>query len=164
MTWSGPFSIQNPLILYHILLPLTMLILWFISRNLTSSIHKINFVITVTFILLSISNSIWYQNDVFPSHGVSLLCNLGVWLALGIFKDIILLPSKIKITKRAEFWFAVFSLIFYSTTFFTFTFYNFFSKSYWLQDFSFYSNFILYPGYCIAFYFDINRNKYTYEH
>lgn len=163
MTWSGIYPIENPLILYHILLPLTMLLLWFISRYLFKENRKIIIVITALFILLNISNSIWNQQDVFPSHGLSLLCNLAVFLSLLIFKNIIFLPAKIKIVRRADFWFAISTLSFYSITFFTFTFYNLFIEATWLQDVKYYSGLIFYVGYLIAFYFDVNRFKYNYE-
>ena len=163
MTQSGIYPIENPLILYHILLPITMFMLWLIFSSLYNTKRKIDIIITSIFILSSILNSIWYQSDTFPSHGLTLLCNLGIWLPLNTFKDLLLLPTKIGITKHAIFWFSIFTLFFYSITFFTFTFYNLYTENYWLQNINFYSGLILYSGYFIVLYLDINRNKYTYE-
>ena len=163
MTWSGIYPIENPLILYHILLPFTMFMLYIIFSNLSITKRKIDFIITIVFILSSIINSVWYQTESFPSHGLTLLCNLGIWLSLNTFKDLLLLPTKIDITKHAIFWLSIFTLFFYSITFFTFTFFNLYIEYSGLQDLSFYSNFILYPGYLIALYFDVNRTKSIYE-
>jgi len=163
MSWSGIFPIENPLILYHILLPTTMIMLWLIFSNEFNNRRGIDFFITIIFIFISISNSIWHQNDIFPSHGLTLLCCLGIWLSLQTFKQMILLPTKVNVTKRAVFWLATLTLFFYSITFFSFTFYNFHLGVIWLNDLNFYSGITLYLGYLIALYFDVNRNKYTYE-
>jgi len=160
---SGVFPIKNSLILYHILLPTTMIMLWLIFSNESNNKRKSDYFITILFVFISISNSIWHQYDIFPSHGLALLCNLAVWLSLQTFKQMILLPSNVNVTKRPFFWLATFTLFFYCITFFSFTFYNFHLGIMWLLDLNFYSGFMLYLGYFVALFFDVNRNKYAYE-
>tara|TARA_B100000809_G_C15116876_1_gene522797 strand:+ start:442 stop:1074 length:633 start_codon:yes stop_codon:yes gene_type:complete len=161
MTWSGIFPIKDPLILYHILLPTTMILLSIVYLFLFNSIQKIGFVLVILSVLLTVLNSVFIQYKVFPSHGLSLLCILAIILSLLTFKNIILLPSKINILERSDFWFATSTLFFYCITFFTFTFYNFLSKATWLQEVNIYSGLILYTGYFLALYFNINRFKYN---
>ena len=116
--------LPNLALVYHILLPLTMLFLWLIFSQLVNNFRKIDLIITVGAILLAIINSMFYQVDVFPSIGVSLLCNLAVWLCLQTFKNIINWPTSVSLVKRPEFWLSLITLFFYLITFFYFTFYN----------------------------------------
>jgi hypothetical protein len=162
MTLNGLFPIKNTLILYHVLLPLTMFMLWLIFNKLPNNKRNIDFIIMIIFVLSAIGNSIWQQTALFPSNGLALLCVLGVWLSLQTFKKMLLLPIQVKITKQAVFWLSASTLFFYSITFFTFAFFHYHYGVEWLQRLNAYSVFILYMGYGLALYFDINRNKFDY--
>ncbi len=163
LSGNGLRLITNQILVYHLLLPITMLLLFLIYSQLPNNYRKVDAFITLVCVLMSIVNSIFFQNEknIFPSIGASLLCNLAIWLSLQTFKQMIILPTSVSILKRPEFWLSSSTLFFYTVTFFTLTFYNDYGELLWIDDITYFSNFVLYPGYFFALVLDL-KNKIPY--
>jgi len=161
LSGNGFSVLSNTVILYHILLPLTMLLLWLIFSRLVNNYRKIDLIVTMCAIFFAVINSIFYQINIFPSIGLSLLCNLAVWLSLQTFKQMINWPTSVSLVKRQEFWLSLTTLSFYLVTFLYFTFYNSYNVVLWLDIVNYLANWVLYPGYFLVLILDV-KNKSTY--
>jgi hypothetical protein len=161
LSGNGFAVIPNLALVYHILLPLTMLFLWLIFSRLINNYRKIDFIVTMCAFFLALINSMFYQTNIFPSIGLSLLCNVAVWLSLQTFKQMINWPTSVSLIKRPEFWLALATLSFYLITFFYFTFYNSYKVVLWLDSVNYFANWTLYLGYFLVLILDV-KNKSTY--
>ena len=152
---------STKIILYHFVVPITIIFNAFIYFNIWGKNNKDKkqlILVTSFFVIITICNSLFYQRDIFPSLGVTLLCLFAVWFSLITFRRMIDLPSKISIFKNSDFWFCMANLFFYSIGFFSFTFYNFYEDVHWINEVNWISNIVFYSTYFIAIYFDKNRN------
>lgn len=141
---------DNGNVVYHFLIPLQLLFYAELYAKLFKN-NKSRTIVNISLMLcsLSILNTIYLQEfKYFPSNSLILLSSFLITLSLMKFKEMISLPTSIRLRNQSEFWFNLGTFLFYSLTFFVFSFFPFIINGpEWMLDLVFFLNISLYLCY-----------------
>ena len=150
----------SSLSIYHVEAPILCILYWLVYNQSNKVL-----LVTIGYLLatvLCIVNTFYFQSiNEFPSLSILGLSFMVVISAVLDFKRMLNSPVETKLSRTPDFWFNLGGIFFYAFTFFAFGLMNagLWSLPFWVYDFIFFANMVLYLNYGLAIHLNARQKR-----